>query len=762
MLGEQARAQLLQTFEQELQEYCQVLNRALLQLEKEPSVDEQRTYLDEAFRAAHSAKGGARAVGLVDVEALTHGLEEVLGALRRGQRELSPAVFDQLYAAVDMLIAVADTGGQAQDGEAVRLLLAQLAAGTNGGMPAPARKPPEHSVAANAPEPVRAASDRQTPAASAETVRVTAARLDELLDLLGELVVPRLEGAEAIKALRGLREDLERWQQAWWGLGPMARQVTLDQFATGKAAAPATQQLFKFLEYNAASLSRFDAALADLETRLTSTTEQIGDLTTALQANVKHLRMVPFGQLTDRLERVVRDLLRGADKEVRLMLIGSDTELDRHVLEQMKDPLMHLLRNAIDHGIEPTSERQQRGKPVTGRVVVAAAQRGGTIEIEVEDDGTGLDPAAIRRVAVERGVVSPSEVATLPDSELMRLIFLPGFSTRSEVNQFSGRGVGLDVVARSVEQLGGQIDINSTPGQGTSLIMRLPLTLATMRAVLVEIATHWYALPTAVIERLIRLDPEQHMLGSLGGRPVLNYDGAAIPLVVFTDLVPSPATPAASNGHAPTILALVAVGAQRIALAIDRVIDEQEIVVKPLGYPLLRVPYFAGATILGTGKVVPILHAGDLVHAGTRARIKRGLPVADEAAHARQASSEARRVRILVADDSLTARTLERYILEGAGYDVDLAPDGAEALALLQQQTYDLLVSDIDMPHIDGIELTTRIRAVPELSNLPVILVTSLASPEDRERGLQAGADAYIVKSGFDQDHLLRTIREIL
>jgi two-component system chemotaxis sensor kinase CheA len=392
------------------------------------------------------------------------------------------------------------------------------------------------------------------------------------------------------------------------------------------------------------------------------------------------------------------------------------------------------------------------GKPAIGSVVVGATQRGNTTVIEVEDDGAGISVAAVRRVAAERGLATDADLAVMHDRDVLRLIFLPGFSTRGDVTAVSGRGVGLDVVARNVERLGGRVDVESQPDAWTRFTVTLPLTLATTRALLVEAGAALYALPTAAVEQVLR--PKQ--LGSIGGRPMLEYDGTAIPVVALSSLFggggSASKTPATSTTATPTLV-LVGTGQQRVALLIDRVVGEQEIVVKPLPYPLMRVRHIAGATILGSGRIVPILNVPDLLRGAARSVPTLVAPPVAEPVRVRQ--------RILVADDSLTTRTMERYILEAAGYEVELAGDGAEALALLQERGCDVLVSDVEMPGLDGIQLTERVRAEPGLRDLPVILVTSLDSATDRERGLQAGADAYIVKTSFDQDQLLRTIREI-
>jgi two-component system, chemotaxis family, sensor kinase CheA len=749
LLDEYAQTELLATFHVELAEHSQALTRAFLALEKEPEIAERQRLLAAALRSAHNLKGASRAVALSAVEMLAHQMEGVLGAASREDVELTPALFDLLFAAVDNL-TTAGTPDAPVDGSADRLeeLRTRLAAAQRGDVQPLTAIEPLAPVVSLQPAPVivpRPAFRVSLVTNSEEAIRLPAASLDALLEQLGELVIPRLELHHGLTELASLHVEVEAWQREWRLLRPRLRQLEHD------GALGNLRPLVRFLERNETNLTSLAPRLNAMHARLAEPTAHLGGLTDDLQTHVMRFRMLPFGHLTSYLERTVRDLTRSLGKEARLVLVGSDTEIDRRALEDMKDPLLHLLRNALDHGLEIPAERQRLGKPAIGSVVVAATQRGNTTVIEVEDDGAGISVTAVRRAAAERGLATEADLAVMHDRDVLRLIFLPGFSTRSDVSEVSGRGVGLDVVARNVERLGGRVDVESDRASGTRFTVTLPLTLATTRALLVESGDALYALPTAAVEQVLR--PER--LGSIGGRPMLEYDGTAIPVVALAKLfgtTSSTKTNAATG--APPTLVLVGSGLQRVALLIDRVVGEQEIVVKPLPYPVVRVRHIAGATILGSGRIVPILNTADLLRGAARSAPADVAPAL--------APPVRRRQRVLVADDSLTTRTMERYILEAAGYDVELAGDGAEALALLQERGCDVLVSDIEMPGLDGIELTERVRAEPRLRDLPIILVTSLDSATDRERGLQAGADAYIVKTSFDQDQLLRTIREIV
>lgn len=735
-------------------------------------------------------------VAVAPIEALAHGLESVLSAARREDLVLSPALFDLLYAATDLLGgAVGDDGAPTLEGSLVDELLSQLEAAQSptavetGVSPAPTS-----SAGETAPSRVGSLGKPPGASGSGETIRLPVTRLDRLLEQLGELIGPRLELEEALAGLASLRDQLESWERDWRTARDDLRR--LDRAGMLAGVGP----LVRFLERNEARLTRLRVEIGIVHAQLVEPVGRLGALTDELQSEVKRLRMVPFRTITESLERVVRDLARDLGKEARLVLVGADTELDRRVLEELKDPLLHLLRNALDHGIEPPAVRQRAGKPGIGRVVVAAAQHGRAIAVEVEDDGAGIDVSAIKAGAEQYGLSPALDLDRAPDRDLLNLIFLPGLSSRDDVSVVSGRGVGLDVVARTVQQLGGRVEVESSPGVGTRFTITLPLMVATARAVLVEAGGSLYAVPTASVERVVHVE----QLGSVGGRLSLDYEGIVVPVASLDGLlnrradataptkgmlgdtpnartggrglrsewaVPldsalSPQSSALGRGTSPNShpdgaraaaarpLLVLVVGSQRVALLVDRIVDEQEIVVKPLGYPLLRVRYVGGATILGSGRAVPVLSAGDLVRAAQAAPIMPALPVAEEPEH--------RHLRVLIADDSHTTRTLERYILEAAGYEVGLASDGLEALQLVEERGCDILVSDVDMPVLDGIALTTRLRQNPRFQELPIILVTSLDSPEDRARGLQAGADAYIVKNAFDQDYLLRTIRELI
>jgi two-component system chemotaxis sensor kinase CheA len=477
--------------------------------------------------------------------------------------------------------------------------------------------------------------------------------------------------------------------------------------------------------------------------------------------------MQPFGSLLDIFPKVVRDLSRSQGKEVQLVLQGGEVEIDRRILEEMKDPLLHLVRNAIDHGLETADQRERQGKLRQSTVSITVATGGDSkVRITMHDDGQGIDIEKVKVSAQELGHITAEHAAEMTDAAASMLIFHSGLSTRSTVTDLSGRGLGMAIVRQKVEKLGGHILVESRLHQGTTFHITLPLTLATFRGILVEVAQRQFVIPTLNVQRVLRL--RQDTIKTVRGTETILFDGTVTPLVPLHAVleIPSPKrseSPTGSGvpGSSAYLTALVlSIGDATVAFRVDRVLNEQEVLVKSLGQQLLRVRNVAGATVLGSGKVVPILNAQDLVQSVQSARTN--APHATTFAEPDGRAEELPRNAILIAEDSITSRMLLKNVLESAGYSVRTTVDGSEAFAALKAGHYDLLISDVEMPNLNGFELTAQVRADPQLANLPVILVTSLGSREHQEQGLDAGATAYVVKSGFDQENLLATVRRLL
>lgn len=705
------RERLHEIFVAEAGERLAALDAALLALERGGSHD-SAPHLSEAFRQVHTLKGGSRAAGLPDVERVSHALESVFERLRDGD-PVGPDTWSAIYAAVDAVRTL--VAGRTADVDRVVALLDQRT--PNGGP--------------------RAAPEAPGPFAPT-AVRVPMARLESLMaevrELHGTLAGLRQRAAEAA-ALAQSTSRLGRY---------MRSRRRRRRLALPDPPIPAVLG-------SADGLDLIEE-MAGLRRRLDADVHRLEQVAAELHDGVRRLRLVPVGVALAGLPRVVRDTAAACGKRARLELVGDGTQADRSVLEEISGALTHLVRNAVDHGLELPERRIGAGKPAVGVVTVAAREERGTLVVEVSDDGGGIDVDTVRRRGVELGLVSADQAAAAG----LDLVFRPGFSTAGRITEVSGRGVGLDVVRCAVESLQGAVAVRTEPGVGTTVTMSLPLTLATTRSLVLRAAGLTMALPLSTVSRVVRVDDaavEQ------AGRAAPTGDGAPAALAELAAVLGL--TPADGPGSPAGLAILADSGGVAAGVLVDEIRGEEEIVVNPLPAPLRRVRFTAGATILGTGEVVPVLHAGDVFRAAA------GHPAAAPAATTAPATTGVsgepggRRV-VVVADDSVTTRTLERIILESAGYEVRTAADGNQALALVRAGGCDAVVSDVQMPVLDGFSLCERLRVDARFRDLPVVLVTALGSTDERERGVAVGADAYIVKGEFDQETLLATLRRLL
>jgi two-component system chemotaxis sensor kinase CheA len=463
---------------------------------------------------------------------------------------------------------------------------------------------------------------------------------------------------------------------------------------------------------------------------------------TVLREDLRSLRMVPAALMLEPLRRTVREVAGRLGKTVELEVSGGDVRLDRRIVDELRDPLLHLVRNAADHGVETGEARRAAGKPEVGHLSVRIEPRGSRIGVVVEDDGRGLDLETVRASAVRKGLLTAEAAGRLPDAEAARLIFLPGFSTASAVTEISGRGVGLDVVQSTVVRLGGAVDVSSVPGRSTRFDLELPLTLAATAAILFRIGRDVGALSADAVERVLLLGPGD--VGSVAGRATVEVGAVQVPFAWLSQLLGLAPGRMAAKAQPALVLAL---GAQRAVVAVDEVLGQQEVVVGALGLRAARASHLAGASVLDDGRVVGMLNAAEVVRRVQPASLRAQAPQS---------------TRVVVADDSLTTRSAMRAVLELAGYQVTPAADGEEAFQIVRDQGAALVVSDVQMPRLDGLGLTARLKADPRLRSIPVILVTSLDAPEDRAAGLAAGADGYLVKREVQRGKLLELVRQLL
>ena len=755
---------LLSTFKMEAGEHLSALSSGLIALEQEPQTERQAELIETIFREAHSLKGAARAVNLVEIETVCQPLEGVFSALKRKGITLSPAFFDLLHKAIDalgkLLLSI-----EAQRTPAEKSLIAQLAqdleGAAKGTLPLPKGKElketEEESSAAPGPEALPLPMERVL---LADTVRIATAKLDSLLLQAEELLSAKLTARQRAAELREVNATIGVWKKEWAKIHPDLRNLQQSLERNGKRNGqekqnPQVRNLAEFLEWNHSFIKSLESTLESLTKWAEQDHRSLGGMVDNLLGDMKKVCMLPFSSLLEIFPKFVRDLSRDQGKEVDWAIQGAGVEVDRRILEEMKDPLIHLIRNCIDHGIEKPEERKEKKKSPRGTVTLAIAQRDGNkVEILVSDDGAGIDVAKVRAAAVKLGLVSQEEAAELGEQQVLSFIFHSGVSTSPIITDISGRGLGLAIVREKVEKLGGTVSAEVHPEVGTAFRIVLPLTLATFRGVLVRLDEHRFVLPTAHVERVVRVSKEG--IKTVENRETIELDGQAVSLVRLGSVLELPQR-AVTGNPADTASAVVLNSAgERIAFLVDEISAEQEVLVKSLGPQLPRVRNVAGATVLGTGKVVPILNVPDLMQSAVR------VTTIPAAAGVVAEEGETKRKSILVAEDSITARTLLKNILESAGYNVKTTVDGVDAFTTLRTEDFDLVVSDVDMPRMSGFDLTAKIRADKKLSELPVVLVTALESRQDRERGIDVGASAYIIKSSFDQSNLLEVIRRLI
>ncbi|WP_285375968.1 MULTISPECIES: hybrid sensor histidine kinase/response regulator [unclassified Pseudomonas] len=759
MTPEQMRdASLLELFSLEAEAQTQVLSSGLLALERNPT---QADYLESCMRAAHSLKGAARIVGIDSGVSVAHVMEDCLVSAQEGRLLLRPEHIDALLQGTDLLMRIATPANapQAPDIEAYVALMGLLLDPSAAPTVAP---PPMAELQMQAPPP--APAPIETPAQVIETpletsdpaprknkrtteggervLRVTAERLNSLLDLSSKSLVE----TQRLKPHLATMQRLKRMQNN--GLRALeSLNVHLKEHALSLEAQEALEDARRLLAESQQLLAEKNAELDEFAWQASQRAQVLYD--TALAC-----RMRPFADVLTGQVRMVRDLGRSLGKQVRLEIEGEKTQVDRDVLEKLEAPLTHLLRNAVDHGIETPEQRLLKGKSEEGLIRLRASHQAGLLVLELSDDGNGVDLEKVRRSIVERQLSPAETAAQLSEEELLTFLFLPGFSLRDTVTEVSGRGVGLDAVQHMVRQLRGAVVLEQTAGEGSRFHLEVPLTLSVVRSLVVEVGEEAYAFPLAHIERMCDLEPQD--IVQIEGRQHFWHEGRHVGLVAASQLLNRPA----SQSSGETLKVVVIRERDAVyGVAVERFVGERTLVVLPLDERLGKVQDISAGALLDDGSVVLIVDVEDmlrsvdkLLNTGRLERIAR---------HGNQAAEVARK-RILVVDDSLTVRELQRKLLLNRGYDVAVAVDGMDGWNALRSEDFDLLITDIDMPRMDGIELVTLLRRDNRLQSLPVMVVSYKDREEDRRRGLDAGADYYLAKASFHDDALLDAVVELI
>ena len=805
--------EILEFFQPEAEEHLQVVSDCLISLEANNNPEE----INKLFRAIHTIKGSAAQVGLKRLGAIAHRVEDLIGRMREGEIEPSPAVVDLCLESVDVLKKTLHRqwADEAEMRAGVDSLLGRVAEFSplepeEGETRAAAREgTAEHAQAAEKAAASQAAASGKklvnqiVAASTAKSVRIGLARLDRMMNTVGELVINRTRMVGRVGELEKLVDTLSFSKERLQGkVAEFQEKYEFNRISSTRNRTPwrpdsapkllssaASGEKSFWSEFSELEMDRYDdvnilsRSMAEISADVNEVLSQLGGfigrvegdidefskLAHHLQDEITAARMVPIGTLYSRLSRAVRDAAKSTNKEVELELTGSETELDNNIIQQISDPLAHLVRNAVAHGIEHSNDRAAAGKPATGKIMLRAYHRGNHIYIEVEDDGRGIDYRRVKQSAIERGLVSVETADRLTERDMREMLFHPGFSTAPVKTELAGRGVGLDVVRANLNTLNGEIEIQSIAGQGTKFTLKVPLTLIISPALFVRCGSTNFALPLAVVEEIRRLRADE--IEDVGGKLLTKVRDVVTEVIrLDTYLGLPPLEPV--NGFFRMVVANT--GNHQIGLVVEEVLGKDEIVIKNLGEYLRRVKLFPGTTIAPDGSLILLIDLNRMV--ATEPSEHRQIQASASAARIFAPGSaaiasgsipseaidrvEQERV-IVVADDSISVRKFVGRMLEKSGYRVKLAADGLEAAELVSQHGCHLVITDLEMPRMTGYELMVQLRQSPSTRRIPVMVVTSRAGAKHRDRAIKDGASAFLTKP-VQEDKLLAAVEQLI
>jgi two-component system chemotaxis sensor kinase CheA len=720
----------LQTiFKVEAEEHVRAISAGIVDLAKKLQPEALKQVIENIFREAHTLKGAARVVNLKAIESVCQSLESVFSALKHQEIALSPQLCGLFHKAADTLARLVASAGaerSGDDSESDRELINLLGSVSHG---TAVNDNPIKSVIT--PESIPSKLDAVLLPSTISSVRIPVSRLEPLLVQAEEMLQIKMAVSQRLEELKEIKQTLSSLKEE-----PVESQENRGTF------------LNKLQNQVVAVIAAFkrDKRMFD---RMVD--EQL--------ETMKQVLMLPVSTLLEGFPKFVRDLALDQGKEAELIIHGAEIEIDKRILEELKDPIMHIIRNCIDHGIKKPDERARLNKTAGGTITITfTPKEGRQVEILITDDGAGIEAERVLAAAVKSGVITAEQARELNFQDTLALIFQSGVSTSPIITEISGRGLGLAIVREKIDRLGGTISLETSLGAGTAFRFLLPLSLSTFRGVMAKAGEQLFIFPAVSVRRVMRVKNEE--IKTVENRETILADGQVLSAVSLGKVLQLPPRKNAgvsgksrASGYIPVII--LTSEDKNIAFMVEEVLEEQQFLVKSLGRQLNSVRNIAGAAVLGNGRIVPVINIQDLMKSAVRT-VETGsvVPAAE--------GSVLKNEKILVAEDSITSRTLLKNILEAAGYQVVTAVDGADAFAKVRTGEFDLVVSDVDMPRMNGFELTAGIRADKKLSELPVVLVTALESREDRERGIDAGASAYIIKSSFDQSNLLEAIKKLI
>lgn len=753
---------LMITFREEAAEHLKALTDGLLELEKELPAETQHQIIESIFREVHSLKGAARSVNQQSILEICQTFESVLSLWKQNKITVLPSSFDQLHAAIKVinqaLISPLEQEIVSEIVRQLKLLLENQESNPQEKNELGREQTPKTNQVKDKnkeSENFKKTVDYPPTKKSADkTIRVSTEKISRFFQQAEETLMIKLLFKVQQNHLKQLESRLSLQEK---NLGKLLVDFQIFQLNIKEVHANSNKMgmaknIFKLLEKQLNELKFNRENLINLLKTAEQNTHVVGSTIDKLLEDLKKILMQPMSVLFDSFPAMIRDISRQLSKDIHVEFQGNDIEVDRRVLEEIKDPIIHIIRNAIDHGIESSDERIRTNKPPFGTIrLIATASEGNHVKLSISDDGCGIDTAKIKQAALNKGLVSQQDMQNLSEDEIIQLAFHSDISTSSIVTELSGRGLGLGIVSEKVDKLGGQTEVLSIPYQGTTFTLTLPLTLATFRGVHISVAGQDFFLPTHNVKRVIRVKVSE--IKRAENRETIVLEDHSYSFIYLGDLLRIQKHIYSSNDF---IFALIIRAAeQTIVFGVDEVHSEQEILVKGIGKQHMHVKNIMAATIIESGRVIPILNPSDLIHSSIENGVK-GSPTLFED------KPRLTKKTILVAEDSLTTRLLLKNVLTSANYEVKIAVDGLEALDFLKKQSFDLVVSDVEMPRMNGFELLEKMRALPEYQEVPVIICTALGSTKDRQRGIELGANAYIDKSTFNLNSFVSIVKKLI
>ncbi|MBT3386050.1 MAG: hybrid sensor histidine kinase/response regulator [Prolixibacteraceae bacterium] len=759
---------LLVTFQIEAEENLKNMSANLIKLENNPTDFAAQEFIENIFRDVHSLKGSSRAVNLLEIESVAHSFEGVMSALKNNRIQLNENIFNVMHQIIDLiddLLNSTESGINSELKERVSDALKNLPLIEAGKF-----KEIEHSASYDKktkiipdpedlnpkPEPIEPKPVAPKPKNTSETIRVSTSKLDNMLNQVEEMLSLKLGFIQQIENLRLVLDKLNILNNESSNILSSTSNLLQTLEKKEKAGDISIEErevikIIQFYDWSGSYIKTIKNDLVDIRKFSVQESHSSGLKIETLLDGVKEIITVPFSMILDVFPKTVRDLSKGFGKEIDFVVKGEDTEIDRRILETIRNPLLHITRNCVDYGIEKPEIRLEKGKPQKGTIFfIIERLENSKILVKISDDGKGINIEKLKEVYIKNEGISAEGVAKIQKKELLDYIFKSGITTSDIVTDISGRGLGMAIVQEKIEQLGGTVNVESEKDKGTSFNIQLPLSLVTFRGILIVVAGNEFVVPTAKINRVQRLNKKE--IKTVENKATILFEDRVIPLVSLGNILEL--TPKENDSEWVQVLVFGS-NKKETGFLIDEIIGEQEVLVKKFNKHLARVRNISGATVLGSGKVVPILNVFDLIKSSEKPSAKEiTLKIKEESAKIE--------TNVLVVEDSITSRMLLKNILETAGYNVTTAIDGVDGFTKLKEGSFNAVVSDIQMPRMNGFDLTEKIRADKIFSEMPVVLVTSLSKSNDKERGIEVGANAYIIKSNFDQSNLLEILERLV